>query len=292
MTLHPADPPADATDPIGYFGMLVGDDDSLPLFEAAVALGQIEEPEIDLQTVLDQVDMLGARLARRVSAQASTQDRLLTLNQCFYDELGFGVNTNHYYDPANSYLHRLLATRRGIPVSLAVLYMELAGHCGLLARGVGFPGHFLVRIGSASPGIIVDPANGRQMGAAALEERLEAVRGQRAQSDSAAATLAEALRPSTPREVLTRMLNNLRAIFHADEDWPRAYEVQRRLAVLLPSDWAARRDLALVCVQLGRHEEGIDHLTSYLAHGGQVPDAQALREQLLRWQAARRPTLH
>jgi len=292
MSSFPAGPPADPADPIAYFRMLVDDDDSLPLFEAAVSLGQIEEPEIDLQTVLDQVDMLGARLARRVGASSTTQDRLLTLNQCFYDELGFGVNANHYYDPANSYVHRMLATRRGIPVSLAVLYMELAGRCGLLARGVGFPGHFLVRIGSGSPGLIVDPANGRQLSMAALEERLEALRGQRTQAEPATGTLADSLRPSTPRELLTRMLNNLRAIFHADEDWPRAYEVQRRLAILLPSDWSARRDLALVCVQLGRHEEGIDHLSSYLAHGGKVPDAQALREQLLRWQATRRSTLH
>ena len=124
-----------------YFASLVQSDDHFPLLEAAASLAQDEYPELDVQQLLGDVDQLLARLKRRLPADAPSLQRLRTLNQFFFVDLGFAGNVNNYYDPENSYLNAVLRTRRGIPISLAVVWMELAQGLGLHARGIAFPGH-------------------------------------------------------------------------------------------------------------------------------------------------------
>jgi regulator of sirC expression with transglutaminase-like and TPR domain len=104
-----------------YFSMLVQQDDSIPLFEAALAIGQHTEPDLDLETVQEEVDTLAAKLLQRLPDDVSHVQKLRMLNHYFYNELGFSGNINDYYLPDNSYLHRVLEMRRGIPISLAVL---------------------------------------------------------------------------------------------------------------------------------------------------------------------------
>jgi putative peptidoglycan lipid II flippase len=116
----------EAPSALEYFAALVADDAHFPLLEAAALLGQDAEPGLDVQAVIDEVDRLGQRFCSRLPADASALHRLRMLNRYFFHELGFGGNANNFYDPQNSYLHRVLETRRGIPVSLAVLYIELA----------------------------------------------------------------------------------------------------------------------------------------------------------------------
>jgi regulator of sirC expression with transglutaminase-like and TPR domain len=123
-----------------YFGSLVQSDAHFPLLEAVASLAQDEYPELDIQEVLGHVDQLGNRLKKRLPADAGALQKLRLLNKFFFDEHGFGGNLNNYYDPDNSYLHVMLRTRRGIPISLAVLWLELAQTIGLNAQGVAFPG--------------------------------------------------------------------------------------------------------------------------------------------------------
>jgi len=125
--------------PLDYFASLVQSDADFALFEAAVSLAQDEYPDLDIQSVLDDVDQLLSRVRRRLPADAGPLQKLRVLNQFFFKDLGFGGNVNNYYDPENSYLNALLRTRRGIPISLGVLWMELAQGLGLSVRGVGFP---------------------------------------------------------------------------------------------------------------------------------------------------------
>ncbi|MEO7243899.1 MAG: transglutaminase-like domain-containing protein, partial [Rubrivivax sp.] len=127
-----------------YFAALVADDASLSTLEAAVAVAQDPEPGLDTQSVLAEVDALAATLCRRLPADAGALQRLRLLNLYFFSELGFAGNVNDYYDPGNSYLPAVLARRRGIPITLAIVYIELATQAGLQAVGVAFPGHFLV----------------------------------------------------------------------------------------------------------------------------------------------------
>ena len=112
--------------PLQYFASLVAEDDGLSLTEAAVAVAQDEHPSLDPQTVLWEIDELADRLKRRLPADAMPLQRLRLLNHYFFNELGFAGNVNDYYDPGNSYLHVVLLTRRGIPITLALIYLEMA----------------------------------------------------------------------------------------------------------------------------------------------------------------------
>src|SRR5438128_11673598 len=109
--------------PLEYFGALVQSDEQFPLLEAACSLAQDEYPDLDVQQVLGDVDQLLARLKRRLPPDAAPLQRLRGLNQFYYRDLGFGGNANDYYDPDNSYLNAVLRTRRGIPISLAVVWL-------------------------------------------------------------------------------------------------------------------------------------------------------------------------
>src|SRR5687768_10578182 len=131
---------------LGYFAALVVDDASLPVLETAVSIAQDDDPQLDTQAVLSQIDALADKLRRRVPGDAAPLQRLRLLNHYFFHELGFAGNVNNYYDRRNSLLPAVLETRRGIPLTLALLYIELATQIGLRAHGVSFPGHFLVML--------------------------------------------------------------------------------------------------------------------------------------------------
>ncbi len=125
-----------APTPLEYFATLVGDDAGLNLLEAAAAIAQDEFPALDVQAVLAEVDSLAERLRQRLPADASAGHKLRSLTRYFHQELGFAGNINNYYERGNSYIHHVLATRRGIPITLAVIFLELATQLGLRAQGI------------------------------------------------------------------------------------------------------------------------------------------------------------
>lgn len=192
MSLHYTVPTA-----LEYFAALVTPRDAaVPLLETAACIAQIEHPQLDVQQVLADVDALQARLARRLPHDAGALQRLRALNHFFYGELAFAGNPNDYYAPGNSYLHTVLHTRRGIPISLAVLWLELAQGLGLNAAGVSFPGHFLVKVRVAGGQVVLDPLTGQSLSQDALIERLALLHGQPA-SGAAAPSLTLYLQPAT-----------------------------------------------------------------------------------------------
>jgi len=149
--------------PLQYFAALVADDAGFSTLEAAVAVAQDDEPGLDVQAVLAEVDTLAHRLKRRVPADAAPLQRLRLLNHYFFGELGFAGNVNNYCDAANSLLPKVLVTRRGIPITLALLYIELATQLGLHAAGVSFPGHFLVKLQLPVGDVVIDPFSGQSL---------------------------------------------------------------------------------------------------------------------------------
>jgi regulator of sirC expression with transglutaminase-like and TPR domain len=252
---------------LDYFATLVADDSQFSLLEAAITIGQDDDPLLDVQGVLSQIDALAARLKQRLAADASAIHRLRCLNRYFFQELGFAGNVNDYYDLHNSYLQRVLGSRRGIPITLALLYIEIAQHIGLDARPVSFPGHFLVKLKMPQGEVIIDPFSGQSLSREALEERL--------------APLGLFLQAASGRDVLARMLRNLKEIHRSAEDWPRLLAVQQRLVILLPEAWEERRDRGLVWAELGHREEAAADLRAYLEHRPDADDAHALAERLL-----------
>jgi regulator of sirC expression with transglutaminase-like and TPR domain len=158
---------------LDYFGTLVAEDDSLPLTEAALSLAQDAYPDLDLQGTLAEIDELVVRLQRRMPADADIKQKVGILNRFFFRELGFGSNLNDYYDPDNSHLNVVLKRRRGIPISLAVLYLEMAEQIGVPVRGVSFPGHFLLRVTTPDGDVMLDPTTGHSLSESEMVEMLE-----------------------------------------------------------------------------------------------------------------------
>ncbi len=278
--------------PLAYFSSLVADDAGFALFEAAVSVAQDEYPQLDPLGVLAEVDALAERLRRRLAADAPPLQRLRLLNRYFFHELGFAGNVNDYYDARNSYVNDVLVRRRGIPITLALLYVELATQVGLTARGVSFPGHFLVKLRLPRGEVIIDPFSGRSLSREELDERLAPYRRQHGLVGDDEVPLGLFLQAAAPREVVARMLRNLKEIHRTAEDWPRLLAVQQRLVVLLPQVWEERRDRALVLAELGRHADAADDLEVYLRQRARADDAAALRERLLELRRLGQPRLH
>jgi regulator of sirC expression with transglutaminase-like and TPR domain len=282
----------DAPTVLDYFATLVADDRQFTQLEAAIAIAQDDEPTLDIQTVLAQIDVLAVKLKQRIAADTSPLQRLRYLNRYFFQELGFAGNVNDYYDPDNSYLHRVLATRRGIPISLALLYIEIAQQIGLDARPVSFPGHFLVKVKMPQGEVVIDPFSGQSLSRETLEERLMPYRHRQGLTGEFDAPLGLFLQAATGRDVLARLLRNLKEIHRSAEDWPRLLAVQQRLVVLLPEAWDERRDRALVLAELGDHAAAAADLSAYLERHPVADDAGALRERLAELRRAGRPRLH
>ncbi|GAB4400145.1 MAG: tetratricopeptide repeat protein [Rhodoferax sp.] len=266
--------------PLEYFATLVHSDAQFPLLEAAASLAQDEYPELDVAQVLADVDHLAARLRRRIPAQAQALQRLRVLNQFLYRDLGFAGNVNDFADPDNSYVHMVLRTRLAIPISMSVIWLELAQEIGLRARGVSFPGYFLVKVNLAEGQVVIDPLTGVSLSREALTERLEPFRGAKAWGNADEVPLGSYLQAARPRAIIARMLNNLRELFTAQEDWPRLLAVLDRLIVLLPKDWASHRDRGLVHAELGARDLAVRDLERYLENCPDARDYSAIAQRV------------
>ena len=263
--------------PLDYFSALVRQDDSIPLFEAAVALAQDTDPQLDVGAVQAELDTLTERVRKRIPVDAGPVQKVQLLNQYFYRELGFGSNLNNYYDPDNSYLHRVLKTRRGIPISLAMLYVDMAQQIGLDVKGISFPGHFLMKLSIPSGDIILDPINGASLSREELEDRLEPYVEQIRRSGK---PLAQYLDAAPAREILVRMLRNLKSLYLDQTRWQQLLDVQQRLLILLPGDMTERRDRGLAFSHLDCPQAALEDFQAYLAQRPTAADAQDIRDKL------------
>jgi regulator of sirC expression with transglutaminase-like and TPR domain len=263
-----------------YFATLVADDASLSPLEAAISVAQDAYPGLDVQETLAQVDELAERLRKRLAADAAPLQRLRVLNRYFFQELGFAGNVNDYYDARNSYLPDVLRTRRGIPITLALLYVELASQLGLRAAGVSFPGHFLVKLHMPRGEVVIDPFSGRSLSREDLDERLLPYRRQRGLTGDFEAPLGLFLQAAPGRDVIARLLRNLKEIHRTAEDWARLLPVLERLVVLLPDAWLERRDRGLVRAELGLHAGAADDIQAYLERSPGAEDAPTLHRRL------------
>ncbi len=253
-----------------YFRALVSEDDKFLLLEAVASVAQDEYHSLDINQVLADVDELMARLRRRVSDDAEPLQRLRALNQFFFRDLGFGGNVNDYNDPDNSYLNVVLRTRRGIPVSLAVLWLELAQGLGLNARGVGLPGHFMVKVNLPNGQVVIDPFTGQSLSREELAERIEPFRRHAGLAGDADVPMGLYLEPATPRDILARVLRNLKEIHLSQKRWVRLVNLLNRSLILQPEGWEDHRDRGLAWIEVGNPQDAVTDLETYLLH---VPDA-------------------
>ncbi len=186
-------------------------DDGIDLAAAALTVSGLFQQDLAADETLASLDQLAAQAAARVPAQADLFDRVRALNQLLFEEIGFAGNQDDFYDPRNSFLDQVLSRRLGIPITLSVLYILIADRLSLPAYGVGFPGHFLVRIGRGDTALMLDVyAGGVALPESELDQRLADLYGQGTLSIRSHPAL---LRPATKREILVRMLRNLTGIY-------------------------------------------------------------------------------
>ena len=266
------------TSVLDYFATLVADDDSLPLTEAAISLAQDAYPDLDLEGVLAELDEIALRLKRRLPEGADLTEKIGALNRFFFRELGFAGNLNDYYDPDNSHLNVVLKRRRGIPISLAVLYLELGEQIGVPVRGVSFPGHFLLRVTLPEGDVMLDPTTGQSLSEAQMVDMLEPYISHTEQSVGNA--LRMLLQPATPREIVARMLRNLKAVYLQSERWQRLLAVQQRLVVLLPGSIEEVRDRGFAYARLDYLRPALEDLERYLDDRPDAEDAVTVESQL------------
>jgi len=270
----------DVPSPLGYFSSLVQSDEQFPLLEAAICLAQDEYPDLDVQQVLGDVDQLLARLKRRLPSDAPALQRLRLLNQFFFRDLSFGGNLNDYYDPDNSYISAVLKTRRGIPITLAVLWLELASGLGLQANGVAFPGHFMVKVNLPKGQVVMDPFTGQSLSREELSERLEPLRHRSGLADDFEVPMGLYLQAAAPRDIIARMLRNLKEIHQSQQDWARLIAVLDRLVLVNPRSWPDYRDRGLAWAAQGQPRRALSDLETYLAHAFDALDRQVIVDRV------------
>lgn len=258
--------------PLEYFASLVLEDDGIPLTEAAISLAQDVYEDVDIQAVQYQIDRWADTIKRRLPADAPVLHRLRMLNQFFFQELGMSGNANNYYDPDNSFLHRVVETRRGIPISLAVIWLDLARAIKLDAQGVSFPGHFMVTVYLPVGQVVMDPLSGNSFNAEELNEMLEPWRKRMGLPEPEEPSLGLHLRPATARDMLVRMLRNLKEIYRSNSGWGKALAVQQRLLILQPQAWEEYRDRGEVYAALGQALQAKADWERYLHEMPDAPD--------------------
>jgi regulator of sirC expression with transglutaminase-like and TPR domain len=259
---------------------------AVDLAELSLRLAADEYPHLDVGGYLARLDHLAREVAPRVARARTLDDKVSELAHFLFVEEEFDGNSAAYYDPRNSYLNDVMDRRLGIPLSLSVLAMRVGGGCGLRVVGVGLPGHFVAKAMDADGGqVLFDPFHGGQLlDPPACEGLVTAVTGHPfyATEDSLAAT--------PPGLIVQRMLNNLKAIYLREPDFPRAARVIRRLIQLVPDDITQRRDLGVSLVHAEQPGPAIDHLNAYLAGAPAADDLDVVRgflkdarKQVARW---------
>ena len=253
-------------------------DENIDVTMGAALIARDAYARLDLQRLNARFDEMAEPLIVCGAASLPPGEQVRLVSGHLYDELGFRGNEHDYYDPKNSLLPDVLDRRLGIPITLALVYCEVSRRAGVRARGVSFPGHFLVRVDAAEHDeepIAVDPFfGGRRLDEPGLQKLLERA------SPTQKLVMAEHLAPATARTMLVRMLINLKWIYATRGDFARALLALDRIISLTPDSVPALRERGLLAARLGAVEAARADLSRLLELVPTAPDAGSIRKQL------------
>ena len=257
--------------------------DHVELARACLQIAEDAYPGLDVDGYVGEIDRFANRLRARFAPQAMAEDRVIALNEFLFDDLGFGGNTDDYYDPRNSYLNEVIDRRMGIPITLSVLYMEIGRRIGLPLEGVSFPGHFLVRLPLRGGTLVLDPfSGGVPQPEAVLRDRLKRVIPRQALGGVAVAELPldQFLEPASNRQILARLLRNLKGVYREKDNPERLLEVLNRMIVVAPESAAERRDRGFVYQRLECWRPALQDLAEYLQREPDATDMEEVRAKM------------
>jgi regulator of sirC expression with transglutaminase-like and TPR domain len=262
--------------------IVAGPEEEIDLAEAALVVAAHEYPGLDVQAYLGRLEELGDGLKRRLRGDISLADTVITLNRYLFDELGFKGNTLDYYDPRNSFLNEVIDRRLGIPITLSILYVDIGRRLGLALDGVAFPGHFLVKCLVRDGVMVLDPyERGASLSMDDLQQRLRVLRGGTTPPPD---TARHMLAAAGKKEVLARMLRNLKSIYLERRDPARALAAAERVIALDPQAAEEYRDRAAIYLKLECFRAALTDFRNYLMLKPGADDAAVVQRRIVELQ--------
>ncbi|AFZ00110.1 SirB1 family protein [Calothrix sp. PCC 6303] len=251
-------------------------DEYIDLARAALYIAQEEYPSIDPEEYLNILDTMAGELQERLPVERYPMRVIQTINQYIYGDLGFSGNKETYYDPRNSFLNDVIERRLGIPISLAVVYLELARRINFPMVGIGMPGHFLIRPDIPNMEIFVDAFNdGEILFLQDCQEKLSQIYQQPVKLQP------EFLPKVTTSQILARMLSNLKYIYLKQQELEKALAAVERILLVFPDTTLELRDRGLIFYQLGQFSQAINDLETYLIKAPEADDLLAIQRLLM-----------
>ena len=266
-----------------FAALLASGESRIDRARACLMIAEDTYPGISIERYLGDLERLALRLRGRMPQTLRAEERVIALNQFLFDDLGYWGNTDDYYDPRNSYLNEVMDRKTGIPITLAILYMEVGRRVGLPLEGVSFPGHFLVRLRVRGGTLILDPfSGGMPQSEDELRARLERVipEGAAAELPVADLPLEQFLEPATNRQILARLLRNLKGIYREAGKPERMLEVLNRMLLVAPEASAELRDRGFLYQRLECWRPALQDLKDYVGREPGAPDAEEVRAKL------------
>jgi regulator of sirC expression with transglutaminase-like and TPR domain len=261
----------------GFYRAIAQPDEQINLAEAALYIAQEEYPDLEIEAYFNALDTMAAEVEERLPSERYPLRLIQSLNHYLYDDLGFVGNTSDYYDPRNSFLNDVIERRTGIPITLSLVYMEIARRIDFPMVGVGMPGHFLIRPSIEDMEIYVDAYHGGEtLFAEDCQNRLNQIYGQSVELQPAF------LQPIGPRQFLARMLTNLKMIYLNRDQAQKSLAAIERILLLFPDASLELRDRGILHYHLGAWSEAYQDLKTYLAKVPDAEDAAAIQQLIER----------
>jgi regulator of sirC expression with transglutaminase-like and TPR domain len=247
-------------------------DEEIDLAKAALAFARTEYPDLDIEEYLNALDTMAEEVRERLIEERYPLKVIKTINSYLFDDLGFEGNTRNYYDPRNSFLNDVIDRRTGIPITLSIIYLEIAKRIDFPMVGIGMPGHFIIRPNFENVGIFVDAFNqGEILFEQDCEERLQQVYQQPVKLEP------RFLASISNREILVRMLTNLKMIYLHQREFGKALTIIDAILILVPDNPNELRDRGLLYYELNEWSKAVPDLESYLTVFPNAEDALMIR---------------
>ncbi|MBI1909635.1 MAG: transglutaminase family protein [Deltaproteobacteria bacterium] len=261
-------------------------EEEIELAEAALLVAKEQYPDLDVSSYLTKLDEMGERARLRVGQVVGGRQIIEGLNNYLFKEEGFHGNVEDYYSPTNSFLNDVLDHRTGIPITLSVIYIETGRRAGIPLQGVAFPGHFLVKYSNEGEEIVLDPFHqGRILSEKDCSEQLRRMFGEKLRFDK------KLFRAATKKEVLTRMLTNLKAIYTTRKDFEKALRMISHIVSLNPKASQEIKERGILYTQIGCYQQAIEDFKNYLVCEPGAVDREII-EQYMRELSAKVPSVH
>lgn len=254
-----------------FVQMVSRPDEALELARVALLVAAESDLDVDVDGELRQLDGWAEELKSRITPDLNNLQRLARLRSFVFDDLGFRGDRRDYYSPSNSLLHQVMKRRRGIPLTLSIVFMELGWRIGIPFEGVAFPGHFLVRLPGEPRDLLLDPY---KRGMMVHEEDcrqmlLESTGGRLSYDPALTASVGK-------RDMIVRLLHNLKGAYLRAGDDAQALAAVERLLVLAPDDAEEMRDRGLLLFRMHKYGRALDALNAYVESAAGAPDREAI----------------